>query len=133
MTNKGEGAKMRRILSILLCLSMLVFPSARAEEAKYVALTFDDGPSGRFTRRLLQGLDERDVQATFLLCGYRLKLYPELARQIFHAGHEIGLHGYSHATMQKMCERDVTQELERTMALIPTGCEVSFLRPPGGL
>ena len=79
---------MRRILSIILCFSLLCFPRARAEATKYVALTFDDGPSGRFTRRLLQGLEERQVQATFLLCGYRLKIYPKLAQQIFDAGHD---------------------------------------------
>ena len=97
---------MRRILSILLCLSLLVFPSARAEQAKYVALTFDDGPSGRFTRRLLAGLEERQVQATFLLCGYRMEIYPELTQKIFDDGHEIGLHGYSHKDMAKLSRKN---------------------------
>ncbi len=132
MTNKGEGAKMRRILSILLCLSLLVFPSARGEETKYVALTFDDGPSGRFTRRLLQGLEERGVQATFLLCGYRLEMYPQLAQQIFDAGHEIGLHGYSHDNMAQMSDRELAKEISDTQKLLPQGCKAVFLRPPGG-
>lgn len=123
---------MRRFLSILLCLSLLVFPSARAEETKYVALTFDDGPSGRFTRRLLQGLEERQVQATFLLCGYRLKTYPELAQQIFDAGHEIGLHGYSHNNMAEMTYRELVKEISDTQKLLPQGCKAVFLRPPGG-
>lgn len=123
---------MRRFLSILLCLSLLVFPSARADETKYVALTFDDGPSGRFTRRLLQGLEERQVQATFLLCGYRLKIYPELAQQIFDAGHEIGLHGYSHDNMAEMSYRELVNEISDTQKLLPQGCKAVFLRPPGG-
>ncbi len=123
---------MRRILSIIVCLSLLVFPSARAEEGKYVALTFDDGPSGRFTRRLLTGLEERQVRATFLLCGYRLKIYPELAAQIHEAGHEIGLHGYSHKDMAKLSRKELLQEIRDTQALLPDGCEAVFLRPPGG-
>ena len=123
---------MRRILSLFLCLSLLIFPSARAAETKYVALTFDDGPSGRFTRRLLTGLEERQVQATFLLCGYRLKIYPELAKQICDAGHEIGLHGYSHKDMATLNKKQLHQEIETTRALLPDGCEVAFLRPPGG-
>ena len=123
---------MRRILSIILCFSLLCVPSARAEEAKYVALTFDDGPSGRFTRRLLQGLEERQVQATFLLCGYRLKIYPKLAQQIFDAGHEIGLHGYSHDNMAAMTDWEISKEIAATQALLPDGCEPAFLRPPGG-
>lgn len=123
---------MRRILSIILCFSLLAFPSVRAEETKYVALTFDDGPSGRFTRRLLQGLDERGVQATFLLCGYRLETYPELAQQIFDAGHEIGLHGYSHDNMARMSYGELVREISNTRKLLPYGCKSVFLRPPGG-
>ena len=123
---------MRRILSIILCFSLLVIPTARAEETKYVALTFDDGPSGRFTRRLLQGLEERNVQATFLLCGYRLKIYPELAQQIFDAGHEIGLHGYSHDNMAAMTDWEISKEIANTEKLLPEGCTPVFLRPPGG-
>lgn len=123
---------MRRLLSIFLTLAMLAIPPVRAESTKYVALTFDDGPSGRFTRRLLAGLEERQVQATFFLCGYRLEIYPELAQQIHDAGHEIGLHGYSHTDMAILSRKDLQKEILNTHALLPEGCEVTFLRPPGG-
>ena len=123
---------MRRILAIFLCLGLLYIPSARAEELAYLALTFDDGPSGRFTRRLLEGLEERQVTATFLLCGYRLKTYPELARRICESGHEIGLHGYSHKDMATLSRGQLKKEIADTRALLPEGCEAVFLRPPGG-
>ena len=71
--------------------------------------------------------------ASFFLCGYRMEQYPELTERIFQEGHEIGLHGYSHSSMQDMCRRDVIQEIEKTLALIPAGCKVTFLRAPGGL
>lgn len=122
----------RRILSIMLCLSLLVFPAAAEEGVRYVALTFDDGPSGRFTRRLLEGLEARQVQATFLLCGYRLAIYPDIARQIFEAGHEIGLHGYSHRDMATLSQWELQKELADTKKLLPAGCKATFLRPPGG-
>ena len=38
---------MRRFLAVLAVLSLLVIPVDAAETTKYVALTFDDGPSGR--------------------------------------------------------------------------------------
>lgn len=123
---------MRRTLAILLCLSLFIIPPVRAEEPQYVALTFDDGPSGRFTRRLLAGLEERNVQATFLLCGYRLEIYPELAKKIHDAGHEIGLHGYSHKDMATLSRKELQKEIDDTQALLPPGCEAVFLRPPGG-
>ena len=34
-----------------------------------IALTFDDGPSAAYTEKLLDGLRERDVHATFFLIG----------------------------------------------------------------
>lgn len=123
---------MRRILAIFLCFSLLGIPCTKAEPQRYVALTFDDGPSGRFTRRLLEGLEERHVQATFLLCGYRLKIYPELARQIFESGHEIGLHGYTHQNMATLSRKALCEEIANTRALLPEGCTAAFLRPPGG-
>lgn len=124
---------MKRVFAIFLCFFLFCIP-VRAEQAeKLVALTFDDGPSGRFTRRLLAGLEQRGAKATFLLCGYRMEQYPELTEQIFQSGHEIGLHGYSHKSMENMCRQEVMQEFEKAMALVPEGCPVSFLRSPGGL
>ena len=122
---------MRRILALLLCLSLLPLP-VRAAETKYVALTFDDGPSGKYTRQLLDGLYDRGVQATFLLCGYRIKDYPDIAQRIFDEGHEIGFHGYSHNNMQNMSRRDIAQEIMDTQDLLSEGCTPQFLRPPGG-
>ena len=122
---------MRKFLSIFLSLSLLVLP-VRAEESKYVALTFDDGPSGKYTRALLDGLYDRGVHATFLLCGYRMKDYPDLTRRIYEEGHEIGYHGFTHKSMQSMSRRDIAGELEDSQALLPEGCQPVFLRPPGG-
>lgn len=122
---------MRRLVLILLCLRLLC-PICAAAEEKYVALTFDDGPSGRFTRRLLDGLEERQVKATFLLCGYRIKDYPKETQRIFENGHEIGLHGYSHTCMAKLCKEELEREIADTLALLPEGCCPLFLRPPGG-
>lgn len=123
---------MRRTLCAMICLVMMVFPVSSGSETKYVALTFDDGPSGRFTRRLLEGLEERDVKATFFLCGYRLEDYRTLAKKIHEQGHEIGLHGYSHADLGKMTYAQVVKELRDTAALLPEGCQPTLLRPPGG-
>lgn len=122
---------MRRVVCLLLCLLLLPV-TAKGEGEKYVAITFDDGPSGRYTQKLLDGLKERDVKATFLLCGYRLKEYPQEAQRIFAEGHEIGSHGFSHKNMQEMGRKEIAQELLDTEALLPQGCRVSFLRPPGG-
>lgn len=123
---------LKRMVAALVCLVILCPQAKAAEKVKYVALTFDDGPSGRYTQRLLDGLAQRGVKATFLLCGYRLKDYPRLARAIWDAGHEIGVHGYSHKNMSRMSKTQVEKELRDTLRLLPEGCDPVFFRPPGG-
>lgn len=124
---------MRRMLACLLLLGILVLPVRAAENKKYVALTFDDGPSGRYTQTLLDGLAFRGVKCTFLLCGYRIKQYPEITQRIFDEGHEIGYHGFTHNSMQNMSRRTIGQELIDSRALLPEDCDPVFFRPPGGV
>ncbi|MBQ8833294.1 MAG: polysaccharide deacetylase family protein [Oscillospiraceae bacterium] len=123
---------MRKFIFSILLIFALAVP-AQAAETKYVALTFDDGPSGRYTRTLLDGLADRDVKATFFLCGYRIQQYPDITQRIFDEGHEIGYHGYSHDSMKDMSRRTIGAELMDTQALLPEDCDPVFLRPPGGL
>lgn len=123
---------MRRLIVCILLLSLVTVPARGVEKPKLVALTFDDGPSGRFTQALLDGLRERDAKATFLLCGYRMKQYPQITQQIFSEGHEIGYHGYSHESMKGMSRLSIAQELIDTQALLPEDCDPVFVRPPGG-
>lgn len=123
---------MRRLMIFLVSMTFLALPARAASAGRYVALTFDDGPSGKYTRTLLDGLYDRGAKATFLLCGYRIKDYPDIAQRIFEEGHEIGFHGYSHDSMKTMSRRRIAQELMDTQALLPEGCRPAFLRPPGG-
>lgn len=124
---------LRRLTCLLLCFCLFSVPVHAEPAPKYVALTFDDGPSGRYTTRLLEGLAARDVKATFFLCGYRMKEYPSLTARIHKDGHEIGLHGYSHRSMKAMDTQTLEREIADTLALLPDGCQPLFLRPPGGL
>lgn len=120
------GALLGACFSLAICLILAVPAQAAA-----VALTFDDGP-GPLTAELLEILREEDVPATFFLCGYRLEDYGELAQDIRHGGHEIGLHGYSHDSMANMSSETLVRELTGTRALLPKGCVVNVMRPPGG-
>lgn len=124
---------MRRCLALGVLLSLLAVPVRGAEGQPYAALTFDDGPSGKYTQRLLDGLAYRGVACTFLLCGYRMEQYPELTQRIYQEGHEIGYHGFSHDSMKTMSRRRIGQELMDSQALLPQGCRPVFFRPPGGV
>lgn len=128
---------MKRFFAVLLAALLLPrlspMPKCAATE-RYMAITFDDGPSGSITGRLLEGLEERGVKATFFLCGYRLETFPDVAPLIAQAGHEIGLHGFSHDSMADMDRETLLDELNRTQALLTqqTGVKATLLRPPGG-
>ena len=122
----------RRFIGWILAAVLLTVPLQAESTEKYVALTFDDGPSGRYTQRLLEGLKARDVKATFLLCGYRMEQFPDLTERIPAEGHEVGFHGYSHDNMSTMSRRKIAEELEKSGLLLPKGCSPVFLRPPGG-
>ena len=126
---------MRRIWSILLALLILAAPVRAAEDEKWVALTFDDGPSGALTERLLDGLAARDVKATFFVCGYRVAEYPAALQRIAAEGHEIGLHSEKHDYMQKMGYEAVLDDLTRCRAEVAECCgtQARLFRPPGGL
>ena len=87
--------------------------------------------AGGVLSKVLDGLEERDAHATFLLCGYRIAQYPAVVQRIAAEGHEIGNHGYSHRNMQKLSRREIAQELMDTQALL-AGIPVRFCRPPGG-
>lgn len=99
---------------------------------KYAAITFDDGPSGKITQTLLDGLAERGVKSTFFICGYRIKNYQSLPQTILDYGHEIGLHTDNHATLTKLDADGIRKELEGMMHWLPEGYQVRLMRPPGG-
>lgn len=108
---------------------------ARVETDKpVVALTFDDGPSVRFTTDVLTVLKDRDVKATFFLIGKETAENLPQARLIVDAGHEIGNHSYTHSNMAWMGPGSVKDEIERTDAAIRSAGyqgEILF-RPPNG-
>ena len=85
-----------------------------AREEKKIALTFDDGPSHSCTGRLLDGLLERDVKATFFLIGENAKENPKLVKRIYDEGHLIGNHTYTHVEITKISDEEAKIELEKT-------------------
>lgn len=68
----------------------------------YVALTFDDGPSPKYTTQLLDGLRQRGVHATFFLIGSLVEENAELVQRMKEDGHQIGNHSYDHAKLTEM-------------------------------
>lgn len=104
---------MKKILSwlflFLFCLSLINYKCLASEQfkgdnseqqetttKKVVYLTFDDGPGGKVTEKMLDTLKENNVKATFFVIGDLAKNQPELIKRMYDEGHSIGLHTYTH-------------------------------------
>lgn len=98
-----------------------------------VALTFDDGP-GPGTLQVLELLDRHRVQATFFFCGANARRWPQIARQVAEAGHEIGNHSDTHPYLVFRSRQFMTDELRRAQRALEdiTGRRVRWFRPPFG-
>ena len=109
--------------------------STMVAEAPKIAITFDDGPSAHCTGRLLDGLKERNVKATFFLIGKNAKENPELVKRLFEEGHLIGNHTYNHVDIAKVSDDEAKKEILDTDEAIfsITGKHVEYMRPPFGI
>lgn len=99
-----------------------------------VALTFDDGPRSSTTGPLLDGLELREVPATFFLVGNRIPGNEDLVRRMAAGGHQIGIHTYDHVELRGLSRQDFDLQVGKTRALITrlAGDGSYWLRPPYG-
>jgi peptidoglycan/xylan/chitin deacetylase (PgdA/CDA1 family) len=98
-----------------------------------VALTFDDGPSPRYTPQILALLKQYQARGTFFVLGGKVEQHPGLIKEILAAGHEVGNHTHSHCRLPKTDRLARARELERTrLALDLLGCpkDSRLMRPP---
>ena len=104
-----------------------------SEPGPRIALTFDNGP-GPYTERLLDGLKERGVKASFFLIGRSVKEYPEAVKRMEEEGHLIGNHTYNHVKLKGLSPEETRREIQKTDEAVYeiTGKHVAYLRPPFG-
>lgn len=104
----------------------------------YVALTFDDGPTGGssgLTARLLNGLQERGAHATFFMCGYRIKDFHTHMDRYLAEGHELGNHTMDHpGLLTKKSYDTIIDQIQSNDELIESYCgeKPTVFRPVGG-
>lgn len=103
-------------------------------DGPYIAITFDDGPHGKQTPRLLKMLKDRGIHATFFVLGQNVAEFPEIVRQIAAEGHEIGSHSWDHPLLTKLSQESVHSQLQRTDDVLQQvlGTKIPLFRPPYG-
>lgn len=156
MLGGKSGTRIKIVITVCVCASFIVGCVSkvcsedkegtkvvdnrlRIEQMSYdikkVALTFDDGPNGIYTEKLLDGLKERNVKATFFITGENIKENENLIVRMHKEGHLLGNHTFSHVNLGELSFEEACREINETNAYIYnlTGFEVSHLRPPFGV
>ena len=103
---------------------------------KVVALTFDDGPDAIATPQILDVLKKHDVKATFFVVGQKVQNHPELVKEAYTQGHEIGNHTWSHTTCVLKTKSTIRKQIQDTdTEIIKTGYNTSpiHFRAPHGM
>lgn len=124
-------------------LGVVVSPSHRGPhnaivrvvtDRRLVALTFDDGPSARYTPAILRRLRAAEARATFFMAGESALREPEIVRAVLRAGHEIGNHTFDHSRLPDLSSAGIASQWRRgARALERAGAPAPrYARPPWG-
>jgi peptidoglycan/xylan/chitin deacetylase (PgdA/CDA1 family) len=101
-----------------------------------VAITFDDGPDGTNTARILDVLNKHEVPAAFFLIGKNVAGNEGLIRRICTEGHLAGTHSWSHSHWFDFFTPEMMRsELVRTAEAVKAvnGKSPMMFRPPYGV
>src|SRR6202163_4404846 len=87
---------------------------------KEVVLTFDDGPWPVNTPSVLKTLSDECTTGIFFPIGKHATYYPEILKQVYAAGHTVGSHTWSHATLtnKKLTEQQRIEEIEKGFSAV---------------
>jgi peptidoglycan/xylan/chitin deacetylase (PgdA/CDA1 family) len=87
---------------------------------KEVVLTFDDGPWPVNTPSVLKTLADECTTGIFFIIGKHATYYPEILKQVLAAGHTVGSHTWSHATLtnKKLTEDQRKEEIEKGFSAV---------------
>ena len=142
-----KSAFLSKAFMVLLCLILCircccvqvygqgeVYRSVKTDSMK-IAITFDDGPHPYLTEEILEILQQYHVNATFFMVGCNVCNYPEVARAVIRAGHEVGNHTFSHRLFHHLHEDVIKDELGKCEDALEELCEYRphLFRPPQGI
>ena len=92
------------------------FPDSLPLDDHEVVLTFDDGPHGPTTTKILEALSRECVRATFFLIGQSAAANAPLVKRMAAEGHTIGHHTWAHADLKKITLAAAIEQIDRGIA-----------------
>ena len=99
-----------------------------------VAISFDAAWGADKTRDIMSICKSYGIKATFFLVGFWIEEYPEMVKEIYNNGFEIGIHSNTHPDMTKLSKSKIREELTINIKLVEdlTGFRPKLFRPPFG-
>lgn len=99
MTYKNKNRLVKTLTFFMLFGLILSFFNRNNVEGitneKIAYITFDDGPS-KYTRKILDILDENNVKGTFFMLNDNMIVFKDVVKRMDSEGHGTGFHGVSH-------------------------------------
>ena len=101
---------------------------------KKVAISFDCAWGVDYTDKLLDIMQKNGIRCTFFAVEFWVEKYPEYAKKIVEAGHELGTHSKTHPYMSKLSVEQIKAELVSSSLAIEetTGQKPILFRAPYG-
>lgn len=102
-------------------------------DKKYIALTFDDGPSP-YTQAILDILKEKGAKATFYNLGQASAASPDLSRAVVDGGHELASHTNRHQNLPTLDRDALREEITSAFDTLEqsSGKRLQMIRAPYG-
>ena len=115
-------------------------PTTTPDGAPVLYLTFDDGPNGDYTQRILELLRQYNANATFFVVGRQVRDGINLLRSAAADGHYIANHTWDHVWLDQVSREEFYDQVQRTRNelldvagdLFTLDGDVFYVRPPYG-
>lgn len=103
-------------------------------DEKKVALTFDAAWGAEDTIQILDILDKYNVKVTFFMTGGWVDSFPDMVKEIYNRGHDLGNHSQNHKEMSQLSPDKQMEEIKTVGDTVKelTGYDVYLFRPPYG-
>lgn len=106
---------------------------------KMVAFTFDDGPHYQNTQIIMDEFEKYNGRATFFMLGQCVENNPEIVKEVYQRGFEVGNHSWDHSMAlgsrkQPLSKAETIAEIYHTQDAIYQliGHDPVYFRPPYG-
>lgn len=101
---------------------------------KKAAITFDVSWGSDHTKEILDILDKYNIKCTFFIVGAWAEENPDVVKEIYARGHEIGNHSYKHPDFTKVSKDRIIQEINKNDYVLQklTGEKPILFRCPEG-